>query len=66
MANPKRYVPKMNDPVLVKGKPNRYVVVVVRAGTKTADVRSAAFPVILYYDLPWSKLSGAADESLCE
>jgi hypothetical protein len=65
MANSKRYVPKMNDPVLVKGKPNKYVVLVVRAGTKTADVRTAAFPVILYYDLPWSRLSYLA-ESLCK
>jgi hypothetical protein len=65
MANPKRYVPKMNDPVRIKGKPNRYVVVVVRVSTKTVDVRTAAFPVILYYDLPWSTLSYSA-ESLCE
>jgi hypothetical protein len=55
----------MNDPVLIKGKPNKYVVVVVRPGTKTADVRTAAFPVILYYDLPWSSLSYSV-ESLCE
>lgn len=65
MPNRKRYVPKMNDPVLIKGKPNKYVVVVVRPGTKTADVRTAAFPVILYYDLPWSSLSYSV-ESLCE
>jgi hypothetical protein len=57
MANLKRYVPKADDLVLVKGKPNRYVVVGARAGTKTADVRTAAGPVILYYDVAWPKLS---------
>ncbi|MGA2020436.1 MAG: hypothetical protein ABSH02_07590 [Candidatus Sulfotelmatobacter sp.] len=57
MANPYKYVPKINDSVLVKGKPNRHVVVIVRSGNKTADVRTEAGPVILYYDVPWSKLS---------
>jgi hypothetical protein len=57
MAKPKKYVPKINDPVLVKGKPIPSMVVMVRPGTRTADVRTAAGPVILYYDVPWSKLS---------
>jgi hypothetical protein len=64
MANLKCYIPKMNDPVLVKGKPYKYGDVVVHAGTKTADVRTPVFPVILYYDLPWSRLSCLV-ESLC-
>jgi hypothetical protein len=59
LAKPKSFVPKANDPVLVQGKPNEYVVLVVRAGSKTADVRTAAGPVILYYDVSWSKLSSA-------
>lgn len=62
MASPKKYVPKRNDPVLVNGKPNRYVVLMVRSGRKTADVRTAAGPVILYYDVPWSKLSLLGEE----
>jgi hypothetical protein len=57
MASPNKYVPKINDPVLVQGRPNRYVVIIVRSGKKTADVRTGAGPVILYYDVPWSKLS---------
>ncbi len=50
-------MPKMNDAVLVKGKPARCVVVFVRANKKTADVRTAVGPIILYYELSWSKLS---------
>jgi hypothetical protein len=57
MANPKSYVPKMGDPVLVQGMPNKYVVLVARSGARTADVRTAAVPAILYYNVPWRKLS---------
>jgi hypothetical protein len=57
MANRNKYVPKMNDPVRLKGRPDPYVVLIVRSGKKTADVRTGAGPVILYYDVPWSKLS---------
>jgi hypothetical protein len=64
MANQKSYVPKMGDPVLVRGMRNKYVVLVARSGTRTADVRTATVPAILYYNLPWSKLS-YLDESLC-
>jgi hypothetical protein len=57
MASPDKYVPKINDPVQVKGRLDRCVVLIVRSGKKTADVRTGAGPVILYYDVPWSKLS---------
>jgi hypothetical protein len=57
MANLDTYVPKINDPVRVKGRPDPYVVLIVRFGKKTADVRTGAGPAILYYDVPWSKLS---------
>lgn len=57
MAKPNQYVPKINDPVLLKGRRDRYIVIIVRSGKKTADVRTGAGPVILYYDVPWSKLS---------
>jgi hypothetical protein len=57
MAKARKYVPNVNDPVLVKGKADRYSVVIVRRGKKTADVRTAVGPVILYYDVPWANLS---------
>jgi hypothetical protein len=57
MANRKAYVPKMGDPVLVQGMRNKYVVLVARSGARTADVRTLTVPALLYYNLPWSKLS---------
>jgi hypothetical protein len=57
MAKASKYVPNVNDSVLVKGKADRYSVVMVRRGKKTADVRTIVGPVILYYDVPWSNLS---------
>jgi hypothetical protein len=53
----KRYIPKRNDYVRVKGKPHSYVVLDVRSNPKTVDVRTSAAPVILYYNVAWSKLS---------
>ncbi len=57
MEDREKYIPKMNDSVLLKGLPIPHVVVLVRPGKRTADVRTSAGPVILYYDVPWSKLS---------
>ena len=56
MASSKKSVPKINDVVLVEGKPTQCVVIIVYVGAKTVDVRTAAGPVILYYDVPWAKL----------
>jgi hypothetical protein len=63
MANRKNYVPKMGDLVLVQGMPNKYVVLVARSNARTADVRTATVPAILYYNVPWRKLS-YLDENL--
>jgi hypothetical protein len=57
MAKATKYVPSINDPVLVKGKVDPYSVVIVWPSRKTAAVRTMVGPVILYYDVPWSKLS---------
>jgi hypothetical protein len=57
MEDRKKYIPKMNDSVLLKGLPIPHVVLLVRPGKRTADVRTSTGPVILYYDVPWSKLS---------
>jgi hypothetical protein len=57
MENRTRYIPKMNDSVLLKGLAIPHIVVMVRPRKRTADVRTSIGPVILYYDVPWSKLS---------
>jgi hypothetical protein len=57
MANPKSYVPRVNDPVLVRGHMGRLVVVSVDAGKKTADVKTVAGVGILTQDVPWELLS---------
>ena len=41
MANPEDYVPRMNDPVFLRGKGFvRYVVVAVDTEKRTADVKT--------------------------
>jgi hypothetical protein len=58
----REYVPKRNDCVLVKGKPNSYVVLVVRTATRTVDLCTSIPPVILYYNVPWTSLSYLSEE----
>jgi hypothetical protein len=58
MAKPESYIPKVNDPVFIKGRGFvRYVVAVVRPDKKTADVKTTAGLAILHQDVPWSELS---------
>jgi hypothetical protein len=56
MASSKKCIPKINDVVLVEGKPTQCVVIIGHVGAQTVDGRTAAGPVILYYDVPWAKL----------
>jgi len=63
MPRNKEYVPRPNDHVFLKGAIGRFIVAIVDAKRRTAGVRTAAGPVVLYYDVAWSKLS-ATDESL--
>ena len=51
------YVPVPNDPVLLEDSDNRLVVVDVDTSRRTAALRTIAGPVILYENVPWSKLS---------
>jgi hypothetical protein len=63
MAKTENPVPKMNDPVFLKGHGFvRYVVVSVNTEKKTADIKSATGVVNLTRDVPWSELS-VLDES---
>jgi hypothetical protein len=57
MPNPKNYVPKINDFVLVRGHMGRLVVVSVDAEKKTADVKTVAGPIVLTRGVPWELLS---------
>jgi len=57
MTNPNSYVPMLNDPVLLEDSDNRLVVIDVEASKRTAALRTIAGPVILYENVPWSKLS---------
>jgi len=47
----------MNDPVLLEDSDNRLVVVDVDASRRTAALRTIAGAIILYENVPWSKLS---------
>jgi hypothetical protein len=57
MPRNKEYVPKVNDHVFLKGAMGRFIVATVDAKRRTAGVRTAAGPVIFYYEVVWSKLS---------
>jgi len=57
MSESNSYVPMPNDPVLLEDSDNRLVVVDVDASRRTAALRTIAGPVILYENVPWSKLS---------
>ena len=57
MTESKSYVPVLNDPVLLEDSDNRLVVVDVDTSRRTAALRTIAGPVILYENVPWSKLS---------
>jgi hypothetical protein len=51
------YVPKLNDVVFIEGHGMvRYVVAVLYAKTKTADIRTTSGPIMLTRGVPWSKL----------
>jgi hypothetical protein len=57
MERSKQYVPNVNDLVLLKGAMGHFAVTIVNARKRTAGVRTAAGPMILYHDVAWSKLS---------
>ena len=63
MAKPENYVPRMNDPVFLKGHGFvRYMVVSVNTEKKTADIKTVSGVINLTRDVPWSELS-VLDES---
>jgi hypothetical protein len=57
MAKPYDYVPRVNDLVLLEHNDSRLIVVHVDANRKTAAVQTIAAPVVLYENMPWSRLS---------
>ncbi|MFZ0198451.1 MAG: hypothetical protein WAL05_04570 [Candidatus Sulfotelmatobacter sp.] len=57
MQEPYVYIPRTNDPVLLEDSDNRLIVVHVDASRKTAALKTLVGPVILYENVPWSKLS---------
>lgn len=57
MAKDDKYIPKINDPVFVKGKCLiRYVAAVVDTKRKTVDVRTVSGVIVLTRGVPWSEL----------
>ncbi|MFZ3366013.1 MAG: hypothetical protein WA239_02720 [Candidatus Sulfotelmatobacter sp.] len=57
MKEPYIYIPRTNDPVLLEDSDSRLIVVHVDASRKTAALKTLVGPVILYEDVPSSKLS---------
>jgi hypothetical protein len=56
MEEPYIYVPRPNDPVFLEDGDNRLIVVHVNASRKTAALKTLVGPVILYENVPWSKI----------
>jgi|HubBroStandDraft_1064217.scaffolds.fasta_scaffold02222_5 hypothetical protein len=56
MADPENYIPKINDPVVIGGSHDRFVVVGINTSKKTAEVRPVNSAIVLHNDVPWSKL----------
>jgi len=63
MTKPEKYIPKINDPVLIEGDHIRFVVVGINASKETAELRPISSAIVLHTDVPWSTFS-YLDESL--
>ena len=57
MAKPERYVPRLNDPVMVEGMRATFVVVGVDASQQMARVVTTTTTPAIVQTVPWSKLS---------
>jgi hypothetical protein len=58
MAKTEDYIPRMNDPVFLRGNGFvRHVVVAVDHEKKTADVKTISGVIVLTRGVPWSELS---------
>jgi hypothetical protein len=55
-------IPKLNDPVVIEGKTGTFVVIGIDNVKKIANVRSAAGPLILHQNVPWSAISSAPNQ----
>jgi hypothetical protein len=56
-AEPNGYVPRPNDSVILEHSDNRLIVIHVDASRRRAALKTITGPVILYENVPWSKLS---------
>jgi len=57
MTEPSGYVPRLNDLVLFEDSDKRLIVGHVDASRRTAALTTITGPIILYENVPWSKLS---------
>jgi hypothetical protein len=57
MAQPRNYVPRLNDPVLLEDNDNRLIVVHLDASRRTTALKTLVGPVIRYENVPWANLS---------
>jgi hypothetical protein len=56
LTKPISYLPKLRDLVVFEDSDSRLVVVHIDGRRRTAALRTVAGPVILYENVPWSKL----------
>jgi hypothetical protein len=56
MEEPYVYIPRPNDPVFLEDSDNRLIVVHVDASRRTVALKTLVGPLILYENVPWSKL----------
>jgi hypothetical protein len=65
-AEPNGFVPRPNDPVVLEDSDDRLIVVHVDTSRRTAALKTITGLVILYENVPWSKLSLVlCDNSAC-
>lgn len=57
MTKPENYIPKINDPVVVEGDHNTFVVVGINAIKETAELRPISSAIVLHTGVPWSTFS---------